>query len=115
MSPISGSGKTARPPSEVRFIDLHVEPWPDGQKVRVHIELTPFSEPPSLELSILDRDGRNISSASIIESATRKLVLTMHLRGAAPAGPFNLAAKIVYQDVEAVDQKTVDFDLPAQA
>ncbi|HEX7973527.1 MAG TPA: hypothetical protein VF498_03890 [Anaerolineales bacterium] len=37
----------ALPPDQVRFIDLHVELWPDGRRVRVHAEITPFQQRPA--------------------------------------------------------------------
>ena len=101
--------KDPKPPSEVRFIDVHVEPWPDSGKVRVHVELTPFIEPPNLEVSISDSSGNEISSVSIIETAVRKLVFTMHLRGTPGTGPFTLLAKIVYPSIEMVEQTQISF------
>ncbi|HEX7432535.1 MAG TPA: hypothetical protein VF326_02670 [Anaerolineaceae bacterium] len=115
MSPAVRPEKNPKKPSEVRFIDIHVEPWPDSNKVRVHVELTPFAESPNLEVSILDPAGNEISTVSIIESAVRKLVFTMHLRGMAQTGPFTLMAKIVYPSIEPVDQTQISFTLPAQA
>jgi hypothetical protein len=114
MNPAPNSDKNARPPEEVRFSNLHVEPWPDGNKIRVHVELTSFSTPPSLEVSIIDQEGREISSASIIETATRKIVFTMHLRTLDKKGPFILEANIIYPSMEPVDQKQIQFDLPGQ-
>jgi hypothetical protein len=113
MSPFVRPEKDPRPPAEVRFIDIHVEPWQDSHKVRVHVELTPFSEPPNLEVSITDPDGNEITSTSIIETAIRKLVFTMHLRGAAGSGPFTLLAKIVYPSIEPVEQTQISFTLPS--
>lgn len=114
MNPVSNSEKSARPPEEVRFTNLHVEPWPEGDRIRVHVELTPFSTPPNLEVSIVDQEGREISSASIIETAARKIVFTMHLRTPDKRGPFTLKAVIIYPSMEPVGQKQVQFDLLAR-
>jgi len=73
------------PPSEVRIRELNVEPWPDGTRVRVYLEVDPFQKRPNADLTLLDQDGRELSSVSIIESMTRKIELVMHLRGASPA------------------------------
>ncbi len=105
----------ARAPSEMRFLDVHVEPWPDGDKVRVHIELTPFTEHPNLDVSILDKDESEVSNVSIIETMVRKMVFTMHLRTPQKSGRFTLVAKLVYPSVEPVDEKHIEFELPAQS
>ena len=113
MTPAIQPGPSARPPSEVRFIDVHIEPWPEGQKVRVHVELTPFTEPPSLDISIVDGEGHEISSTSVIETAARKVVFTMHLRDHAPHQRYTLKARIVYPSIiEPVEQTEVAFELP---
>ena len=113
MMPGIQPGSTARPPSEVRFIDVHVEPWSEGQKVRVHVELTPFTEPPTLDVAIVDAEGHEIASTSIIEIALRKLVFTMHLHGQPAQARYTLQARIIYPSMEPVDQAQVPFELPA--
>ena len=83
------------PPGEVRIRELNVEPWPDGQRLRVYLEVDPFQKRPNADLTLLDHDGRELSSVSIIESMTRKMELVMHLRGAVP-GSFTLQALLYY-------------------
>ncbi len=84
----------ALPPQQVRFLDLHVEPWPDGRRVRVHVTLTPFQQNPNLEAVISDADGHEVARASIIENADDRFVFTMHIRAASVGGAYNLAATI---------------------
>ena len=122
------------PPSEVHIRALNVEPWPDGKRLRVYLEVDPFQKRPNADLTLLDQDGIELSSVSIIESMTRKLELVMHLRGAAQ-GSCTLQALLYYaalpQSVEpgetpagdpahepiiertVVDRRQVTFELPA--
>ena len=99
------------PPSEVRFLETRVEPWADGQRVRVHVTLTPFQQRPNLEARILDQEGRLLSQADIIETMNARLVFTMHLRAAEPQGPFRLEISLTYENSGQIDHRTVDFTL----
>jgi hypothetical protein len=121
------------PPNEVRIRALNVEPWPDGKRLRVYLEVDPFQKRPNADLTLLDQDGRELSSVSIIESMTRKMELVMHLRGATP-GSCTLQALLYYAsfpqpvepgekpagdsepkpmiDRQVVDRRQVIFELP---
>lgn len=101
----------ALPPQDTRFTELRIEPWADGRRVRVHMGLTPFQQRPNLEAHILDSQGNEIASTTIIENMDIKLVFTMHIRGPEITGPFTLLANIAYQDLGVVDEGKVVFDL----
>lgn len=118
------------PPDEVRIRELNVEVSPEGRRLRVYLEVDPFQRRPNAELALFDREGREVSSVSIIESMTRKMELVMHVRGAAPgactlqatlyyaslpesaAGPDDAAGSL---DIERhiVDSRRVAFEVPA--
>jgi hypothetical protein len=99
------------PPPEVRFIELRVEPWPDGRKVRVHVSLTPFLKNPDLEMVITNQGGKEVSRVSIIENADDRFVFTMHLRISDESGIFTLSGTLLYQDIGKVDQRTISFEI----
>lgn len=108
--------ENALPPEEVRFLDLHVEPWPDdSRRVRVHVSLTPFQQPPNLELSIVDPQDREVSHVSIIENIDFKFVLTMHLRDREPQDEYRLEAILSYQDTGIVTQESCGFRIQANS
>lgn len=116
------------PPDEVRIREFRAEPYPDARRVRIYLEVSPFQKRPSGEITITDRQGRLAASANIIESMSRKMELTLHLRGAVPAGAMCAAADIFYQDAPAegdgegaavelperkqVDRMEIEFTLP---
>ena len=101
----------ALPPEEVRFLDVHVEPWPDGRRVRVHVRLTPFQQPPNLEMVILDQQGREVSHISIIENIDFQFVLTMHLRDPEPQPEYRLEVELSYPDKGTITQNSCKFSL----
>jgi hypothetical protein len=99
------------PPSQVRILDLHAEPWPDGRRVRVHLDLTPFEQKPNIDLEISTADGQLVASSSIVESMTSRLVITMHLRSADPTGSYTLQATVSYPDADPVAICSVAFTI----
>jgi hypothetical protein len=111
MDPAFDDAETQRmPPSEVRFLDVHVEPWPDGRRVRVHLALTPFEQKPNIHLEITNSAGEPVASTAIVESMIHKIVITMHLRSLDPAGLYHLEAITSYPDLDQpVDRSALDF------
>jgi hypothetical protein len=51
------------PPNEVRIRELNVEPWPDGNRLRVYLEVDPFQKRPNADLTFW-MDGRALQRAS---------------------------------------------------
>jgi hypothetical protein len=84
------------PPDEVRIRRFEVNPWPDGRRVRVYLELTPFQKRPNGEIRIINVAGDELASVSIIETMDPKMEFTLHLRGAELVGPCKLFASIFY-------------------
>jgi hypothetical protein len=99
------------PPNEVRILALRAEPWPENDlRVRIHLETTPFIERPSLEISMTDANGDEVSNIHIIESIDDKMTFTMHIRGGEIGGVYTLTATVTYPDFGAVDQKSITFE-----
>ncbi len=102
----------ALPPTEVRILDMHTEPWPDGRRFKVLITLTPFQQFPNLEVILLNGKAEELARTSIIETAEEKLVFTMHLRGeAAPGQEYLLRAILSYPDLPGVHHLETRFTL----
>ncbi len=103
------------PPKETRLVALQAEPYPDGQRVRVTLELTPFQSRPYLELSVLDADGNEVAAASIVEPMGWKLELTLHIRKAEPAArQYTLHVHLSYPDLGEIDQREITLGVPAR-
>jgi len=101
------------PPDQTRLLDLHAEPYPDGRRLRVAMDLTPFLERPYLELKLTDGSGAEAAVASIVEPMTWKLELTLHIRNpTSPGGKYTLLASLSYPDLGEVDRRQITLDLP---
>ncbi|MFC1997666.1 hypothetical protein ACFLXI_08705 [Chloroflexota bacterium] len=99
------------PPKEVRIREFGVEPYPDGKRLRLTLELTPFLKPPSSEILITDLLGNQVASANIIETIDPKMQLTMHLRIPDPRGTFTARVLIFY--TESLEDITEDDQIIA--
>jgi hypothetical protein len=115
------------PPDEVRIRELHAEPWPDGRRVRVYLEIDPFQKRPNADLVIRDEQGDERAHTHIIESMDRKIEATLHLRGALNNTRFSVHATLYYATINetsgaspgfepiarnVIDQAQASFELP---
>jgi hypothetical protein len=97
-------------PEETRITSLTAEPYPDGYRLRVNIEMTPFQKRPHLEVVLKDADHEEVASTSIVEPLGWKIEFTMHIRGELN-NPYTLEAKLFYLDGPAADPHAVTFDV----
>jgi len=121
------------PPEEVRIRELTAEPWPDGRRVRVYIELTPFQTRPNGEINITNEEEQEVASVSFIETIDPKMQFTLHLRAPETPGDYSVNAIIFYpvlvngqefgeaqdqeplplpQDTMVVNQSSTKFTIP---
>ena len=103
-------GLQRMPPEETHITSLSVEPYPDGERVHVNIEMTPFQTRPYLEVTLTDAIGDEVATASIVEPMGWKLEFTMHLRGSS-LGPFKIEARLFYPDGPRAAPVSQIFDL----
>ena len=85
------------PPQATRITALDAEPYPDGERVRVNLKITPFETRPYIEVILNDAHGDEVAAASIVEPMSWQLEFTLHLRGAT-ASPFTITACLFYPD-----------------
>lgn len=100
-------------PEETRITLLKAEPYPDGQRVRVSLEITPFQQRPYIEMLLTDSNGDEVASTTIVEPMAWNLELTLHLRGAKP-GLFTLEARLFYPDGPRAAPVTHTFHVPPE-
>ena len=102
-------------PAETHITSLTAEPYPDGYRLRVNSEMTPFQQRPHLEVSLKDADGEEVASSSIVEPLSWKIEFTMHIRGELK-NPYTLEATLFYPNGPAAEPRTFTFDIkPPQA
>ena len=97
-------------PEETRITSLTAEPYPDGYRVRVNIEITPFQMRPHIEVTLKDADFDEVASTSIVEPMSWKLEFTMHIRGELN-NPYTLDAKLYYPEGPTTEPQTFSFDV----
>ncbi len=101
------------PPEETKILSLAAEPYADGRRVRVNIEMSPFEKRPHLEFILTDSEDKQVSSASFVEPMAWKLEFTMHLRTQPAEGPLDLTAELYYPDGPEAEPASVRVDLEA--
>ena len=97
-------------PEETRITSLTAQPYPDGYRVHVNIEMTPFQKRPHIEVVLNDSVGDEVASTSIVEPMGWKLEFTMHIRGELK-NPYTLEATLFYPDGPTTEPQTFRFDV----
>jgi hypothetical protein len=97
-------------PEETQITSLTAEPYPDGYRLRVNIEMTPFQKRPHLEVVLSDADGNEVASSTIVEPLSWKIEFTMHIRGDLK-NPYTLEASLFYPDGPGAIPRTFQFNV----
>jgi hypothetical protein len=100
------------PPEETKILSLTAEPYKDGRRMRVNIEMSPFAERPHLEFTLTDAERTEISTASFVEPMAWKLEFTLHLRKEPVDGPLDLVARLYYPDGPEAEPARVRIEIP---
>jgi len=85
-------------PQDTRIVSLSAQLWPDGRRVGVEVQITPFQERPDLHIHIQDEQGWELASASAIQIRQHRIGFTLHLRQPKAHGPWQASAFLVYPD-----------------
>ncbi len=101
---------TRNVPEETRITSLSAKPYPDGYRLHVNIEMTPFQKRPHLEILLSDAANEEVASTTIVEPMSWKLELTMHIRGELH-NPYKLEATLYYPDGPRQEPQTFSFDV----
>lgn len=88
--------ETPRSREDVRLKQVSARVYPDGRRVLVTFDLTPFLERPSLEVTLTNGRGEPAGAMTVIETLERHFSLTLHLRDDEPASPYQLRAFLYY-------------------
>lgn len=99
------------PPEEVRIKNLTAELYPDGKRLRVNLEITPFQTRPWIEATLLDAEGDEVSSANIIEPLSWRIEFTLHVRRTPAQGRYTLSARLYYPDQPDNDRRDLQIEI----
>ncbi len=97
-------------PVHIRRARLY--PFPDLKRLWLRVDLSPFAQPPNLEVIVRDPEGRVATSMYMVEWREPRVSLTLHLRIPPREGGRYVAELILTEKGERVlDRKEVPFDL----
>ncbi len=107
------SNDIPQPRDQIKIEKLTAAPYPDGWRVRVGVDVTPFQERPSLEINLITADDKSVAQLSVIETMHRSMEFTIHIRGIArPEGRYILRAELYYEERTQVQhQQEIQFDI----
>jgi hypothetical protein len=108
------SDETPRSLEDVRITGVRVEVMPDNRRVLVSVDLTPFFEKPSFDVTLL-RDGVEERTASVVGAMSPHAQLTMHLPPGDPGGSYVVRVDLLDGDATIRQTETVSFEIPQQA
>jgi hypothetical protein len=103
------------PPAGTRVLDLRAEPYPDGKRLQIALDLTHFQQKPSLELTLTGSVGVVVAATSIVEPATCRLDFPLHIRKPCPTagGVDNLAVLLSFPDLGEIDRRDINVNIPS--
>jgi len=84
------------PPDEVRILSFEVRPYPDGRRLRVLFELTPFQQKPHGDIVIKNLAGEPLATTSFVEAITPQNEMTVHLRRLDASGHYAARLTVFY-------------------
>lgn len=108
------SDETPRPLEDVRIVGIRVEVMPDSRRVLVSVDLTPFFEKPSFDVTLL-RDGVEERTASVVGAMSPQVQLTMHLPPGDPGGSYVVRVDLLDGDTTIRQTETASFEVPRGA
>ena len=89
------------PRDQVKINAVTATPYPDGKRVHVAIDITPFRERPNLDITIRDADNRRVANVAAIGIMTFKVDFNLHLRGTNQGhGDYTVNVHLYYEDVQ---------------
>lgn len=104
--------ETRLPPEEVRLVEVKVIPQPNGNRVKIFLELTPFIKRPNVIVAITNASGKEVAHTNILEAILPKIEFTMHLRTPEHGGEYAVETSVYYQRMPAPDETSVEIQLP---
>jgi len=97
-------------PEETKIIAFSAKSYPDGRRVLVNLEVTPFQKRPYINVTLHNANGDEVASTSIVEPLGWKLEFTMHVRGEIQ-NPYTLIGKLYYPDGPSAEPLEISLDV----
>lgn len=104
-APVQQESQTSDQSVEVKVLSLSGQLSQDQKRVLVRLDLSDASQRPDVELSLLDMEKNEITSAIILGVMSPSLSFTLHLGKYAPTLPVLVSARVRKGENEILDQK----------
>src|SRR5262245_25710270 len=104
-----------KPREQIAIQSLKVIPLADGHRIRVEIQITPFSPQDRLNLQVVTRlaDGSEVASMEVVATLQSSLRLTVHLQQPGSTdGSYIIEARLYFDPAEVQHSATTSFTLP---
>lgn len=98
-------------PEQVRFQGVVADPFSDNRRIRLTINITPFTQPPDIEIVATSPMGEEVAETTIIGAPNRRMTLTLHLRGNVSEGKYRFHFSLMYQEIGIVDRTEIELQL----
>ena len=93
------------PKDEVRIEELRAEPYPDRERIKVSITLTPFLDRPNLSVGMRNLFGEMVASIEVLEVMSVRTEVTLHLRGSQVQDEHIVRVDLYYEGLDTIDSK----------
>lgn len=94
-----------------RIHALRAIPMPDGRRVVVELELTPFRSPPELELILYNAQGEEVHSMAVMGVMEPRPAYVLHLRRPDPGARYRVEARLLEGET-LLDRREVEAVIP---
>jgi hypothetical protein len=104
-------------PADTRLLNLRAEPFANGKRVKVSLDITPFQQKPHLDVSLIDPAGKVLATTSIVEPVSWNLELNLHIRNSSTStnGGCRLSVILSYPELGEVDRRDLNFEISSTA
>ncbi|MEP7286257.1 MAG: hypothetical protein ABI947_10870 [Chloroflexota bacterium] len=109
-------GDIPQPRDNIKVERVDAQPYSDGWRVKVIVDVTPFQERPSLEIRVRSSEGRLVSEMTVIETMIRHMEFTVHIRGVqSPVGHYVIEVDLYYGEDPTQAQHKIEIPFSIEA
>jgi hypothetical protein len=102
-------------PGDTHLLDLRAEPYPDGKRLQIHLELTPFQQRPYLDLTLTDSTREVIAPTAVVEPVAYKFDHTLQIRKpfATRNAPYKPAVILSFSNLGEIGHCDLNVEIPS--
>ncbi len=87
-------------------------PFPDLTRLWLRVDLSPFTQPPTLEVTVYDAAGAAVAAMLMVEWRDPRISLTLHLRQPPqPGARYTAELRLTDANEQLLDRQEIPFEL----